>query len=250
MSQPRPPYSPEPHPSSAQSQYGQAPYGQPQPGMPAQMPGVPMSTQPLQPSAPQRKHGRVLAIVIAVAAIAVVGIVIGVSALNRPTPASQAAAGQCIQDPAGSSSVYVTDCDAKDAAYKVTASGGTDCTTVSGTTTTYEDLCMIGLDEDPSISLAGVQEGDCLSIDTSTEEATTTECTSGTYPVLKVLTDVDDTDLGLLAGNEDACQAAGVDNDAYTSWYKWNFDYFRSDSGIDLTANTNDLVFCLGDPQP
>ncbi|MDU0348586.1 hypothetical protein [Actinomyces sp. MRS3W] len=248
MSQPQPPtdpaHDPNQHPT-AQSQYSQAPYGQP---------------QPAQPTRQGNKNRRAISIAIAILAVAVVGVIIGVATGHRGTPAKEATAGQCIQDPEGKSTngtdTYVVDCDSDEAAYKVTAPAGTDCTTVEGTTTTYLGLCMIGVDEDPATALNSVQEGDCLDIDASTQQATASECTTGTYPVLKVLTDVSDTDLGTVASASsegDACRAAGVDEDAYTSWYKWNFSYFESDSAQGLGnltgSDTNDFVFCLGDPQ-
>ncbi|NDR54475.1 hypothetical protein [Actinomyces sp. 565] len=215
---------------------------------------------PMQPGQPQHKRRSPLVLVIAVvAAIAVaagigIGIIVSVASHGRPVPAAQATAGQCIEDPEVKElgHVYVADCDSADAAYRVTAAAGTDCTTVPGTTTTYQDLCMIGLGEDPSASLIEVQEGDCLSIDDATQEAAVAECTSGTYPALKVLTDVADSDLGLMAGDEDACIAAGVDEDAYSFWYKWNLTSFMFDTAGDTRnlLSPNQFVFCLGDPQP
>lgn len=214
---------------------------------------------PMQPGQPQRKRRSPLVLVIAaVAAIVVaagigIGIIVSVASHDRPVPAAQATAGQCIQDPEVEqlNHVYVTDCDSEDAAYRVTAAADADCTTVPGTTTTYQDLCMIGVDEDPSASLIEVQEGDCLSIDDATQQAAVSECTSGTYPVLKVLTDVADSDLGLMAGDEDACTAAGVDENAYSFWYKWNLTSFMLDTAGDtnkLLAD-NQFVFCLGASQ-
>ncbi|WP_143233400.1 hypothetical protein [Actinomyces ruminis] len=205
----------------------------------------------MQQSAPARKNRRALGIVIAVLAVVVMGVIIGVSSLNRPTPAAKAAAGECIQEPEGkqSSEVHVTDCDADDAAYKVTAAAGADCATVAGTTTVYEDLCLIGVNEDPSSSPAGTQEGDCLKVDTVSEEATAQECTAtGSREVLKVLTDVKDSELDTWP---DACYNAGVDEDAYDSWYVWNFDFYSSGPNLgSLTEkDTNDIVYCLGAEQ-
>ncbi|CED90230.1 Hypothetical protein AAM4_0335 [Actinomyces succiniciruminis] len=224
--------------------------------MAAQTPGVPM---PMQPEQPQRKRRSPLVLVIAVVAAIVVaagigvGIIVSAASQDRPVPAAQATAGQCIEDPEVKElgHVYVADCDSEDAAYRVTAAAGADCTTVPGTTTTYQDLCLIGVDEDPSASLIEVQEGDCLRIDDATQDATVSECTSGTYPVLKALTDVADSDLGLMAGDEDACTAAGVDEDAYSFWYKWNLTSFMFDTAGDTSKllSDNQFVFCLGAPQ-
>ncbi|MDO4899335.1 hypothetical protein [Actinomyces sp.] len=160
-----------------------------------------------------------LTLVMAVLVITVVGAGIGIGAIvvglarNRPLPATQASRGQCIQDPEGKEAdkVYMADCESANAAYMVTAEAGTDCKTVEGTTTTFQGLCLIGLDEEPSRSLVAVQAGDCLSIETTSEEATVSECTSGTYPVLLVLNNVSYFDLSTLAGMRpegDACSAA------------------------------------------
>ncbi|WP_146752340.1 MULTISPECIES: hypothetical protein [unclassified Actinomyces] len=248
MSQPQSPYGPNQQPAP-QSQYGQAPYGQQQPGMSTPTPGAPMQ----QPQQPTRQKRRIPTIVIAVPLIIIIGVIIGVTSLNRPTPATKAATGECIQEPEGkkSSEVHVTDCDADDAAYKVTAAAGADCTTLAGTTTVYEDLCLIGVNEDPSISLAGVQEGDCLHINESTREATAQDCTTGSREVLKVLTDVKDSEMETWP---DACYNAGVDDDAYDYWYVWNFDFYSSSTEPNLGSltgdDTNDIVFCLGTEQP
>ena len=186
-------------------------------------------------------------LVFALAAAAAVGIV--KTLLHKSIPAKQAAAGQCIQDPEKHNKPVVTDCDSDDAAYRVSAPTGSTCTQVPGTTTTYETMCLIDTKEDPATVLSSAKVGDCLDIDATGKQATISECTSGTHPILMILNDVGEFDTKSSTFVQDACQKAGVDAGAYDTMYLWGFSRFLS--SIEASTNvvrTYDYAFCLGHP--
>ena len=185
-------------------------------------------------------------LVFALAAAAAVGIV--KTLLHKSTPAKQAAAGQCIQDPEKHNKPVVTDCGSDDAAYRVTAPSGSTCTQIPGTTTTYETMCLVGTKEDPATVLSSAKVGDCLDIDATSKKATISECTSGTHPILMILNDVSKAETGT-SFTEDACRKSGVDAGSYESMYVWSFNYFQT-SSVDYNrfSMKYDYAFCLGHP--
>ena len=190
-----------------------------------------------------------LVLVLALVAAAAVGIVR--TLLHKSIPAKQAAAGQCIQDPEKHDEPVVTDCDSDDAAYRVSAPAGSTCTQVPGTTTVYETMCLIDTKKAPATVLSSAKVGDCLDIDATGEQATISECTSGTHPILMILNDVGEFDTKSSTFVQDACQKAGVDAGAYDSMYAWAFGRFLS--SIEASTNvvrTYDYAFCLGHPNP
>jgi len=242
-SQPNPASQPDPARSDPASQPGPADrsaWG------PASQPGF----QPAPTPARSRSKWAALVgvLVFILAAAAAVGIVRML--LHKSVPAEKAAAGQCIQDPEKHNKPVVTDCDSDDAAYRVTAPSGSTCTQVPGTTTTYETMCLVGTKEDPATVLSSAKVGDCLDIDATGKQATISECTSGTHPILMILNNVSEAETGTSL-TEDACQKAGVDAGSYDGMYVWSFDYFRT-SSVDYNrfAMKHDYAFCLGTQNP
>ena len=237
MSQPGP--ASQPNPASQPGPADRSAWG------PASQPGF----QPAPTPARSRSKWAALVgvLVFILAAAAAVGIVRML--LHKSVPAEKAAAGQCIQDPEKHNKPVVTDCDSDDAAYRVTAPSGSTCTQVPGTTTTYETMCLVGTKEDPATVLSSAKVGDCLDIDATGKQATISECTSGTHPILMILNDVGEFDTKSSTFVQDACQKAGVDAGAYDTMYLWGFSRFLS--SIEASTNvvrTYDYAFCLGHP--
>ncbi|WP_127841505.1 hypothetical protein [Actinomyces wuliandei] len=215
----------------------------------------PHATHPPSPAASHPRRRRRLWLPVALVAVLVLGLAaaggIYVATRTPSVPAADAQADQCIQSPSQEEPVVV-DCDSDDAVYRVVANIAAErrdnpkrsCASTPGTEAVYEDLCLIGRNDDPEESLSTVKDGDCLAvddIDAESPEAAKAACTTGTYPVLAVIHNVNQPVMGGLGVSE--CQEAAADT-AHT--YGWSFTHYTH---WGVSAGRYDFVFCLGEPQ-